>query len=56
MNQAAPDLFGQSRVPRASGLAVPGQLATFHALRPVGGFDLIMADPPWSYEMYSDEG
>lgn len=35
---------------------MPGQLATFQALRPVGGFDLIMADPPWSYEMYSDAG
>ena len=56
MNQAAPDLFGQSRVPRVSGLAVPGQLATFQALRPVGGFDLIMADPPWSYEMYAETG
>jgi N6-adenosine-specific RNA methylase IME4 len=31
-------------------------LATFHALRPVGGYDLIMADPPWSYEMRSDKG
>jgi N6-adenosine-specific RNA methylase IME4 len=25
-------------------------------LRPAGGFDFIMADPPWSYEMYSDKG
>ncbi len=31
-------------------------LAEFVALRPVGGFDLIMADPPWSYEMYADSG
>jgi N6-adenosine-specific RNA methylase IME4 len=30
--------------------------ASFIALRPVGGFDLIMADPPWSYEMRSDKG
>lgn len=26
------------------------------SIRPVGGFDLIMADPPWSYEMRSDKG
>lgn len=31
-------------------------LHQFHALRPFGGFDLIMADPPWSYEMRSDKG
>jgi N6-adenosine-specific RNA methylase IME4 len=31
-------------------------LAEFHALRPAGGFGLIMADPPWSYEMRSDKG
>lgn len=30
--------------------------AAFHTLRPVGGFSLIMADPPWSYEMRSDKG
>lgn len=29
---------------------------TFHALRPTGGFDLIMADPPWHYEMRSEKG
>ena len=28
----------------------------FLSLRPSGGFDLIMADPPWSYEMRSDKG
>lgn len=28
----------------------------FLALRPAGGFDLIMADPPWSYEMRSEKG
>lgn len=32
------------------------RLAEFHALRPAGGFGLIMADPPWSYEMFSDKG
>lgn len=31
-------------------------LHTFHTLRPVGGFDLIMADPPWHYEMRSEKG
>lgn len=32
------------------------ELASFLALRPAGGFDLIMADPPWSYEMRSEKG
>lgn len=31
-------------------------LHQFHALRPFGGFDLIMADPPWRYEMRSEKG
>lgn len=31
-------------------------LAPFLSLRPVGGFDLIMADPPWSYTMRSEKG
>lgn len=31
-------------------------LAAFLDLRPAGGFDLIMADPPWSYEMQSEKG
>lgn len=31
-------------------------IADFCALRPAGGFDLIMADPPWSYEMRSEKG
>lgn len=26
------------------------------AIRPAGGFGLIMADPPWSYEMRSEKG
>lgn len=26
------------------------------SIRPMGGFGLIMADPPWSYEMFSDKG
>lgn len=28
----------------------------FIDLRPAGGFGLIMADPPWSYRMYSSRG
>lgn len=31
-------------------------LAEFSSLRPVGGFELIMADCPWSYEMWSKKG
>lgn len=31
-------------------------IAQFIALRPAGGFQLIMADPPWSYEMFSEAG
>lgn len=31
-------------------------LSSFIALRPVGGFDLIMADPPWAYAMRSEKG
>lgn len=31
-------------------------LAQFNDLRPAGGFDLIMADPPWAYSMWSDKG
>lgn len=28
----------------------------FIELRPHGGFDLIMADPPWSFDNYSEKG
>lgn len=31
-------------------------LATFRGMRPFGGYDLIMADPPWHYEMRSALG
>lgn len=31
-------------------------LRAFQDLRPAGGFDLIMADPPWAYEMRSEKG
>ncbi|AZB63900.1 DNA methyltransferase [Cereibacter sphaeroides] len=37
-----------------------GDLATiareWQELRPAGGFDLIMADPPWSFSTWSDKG
>jgi N6-adenosine-specific RNA methylase IME4 len=28
----------------------------FAALRPAGGFDFIMADPPWSFDNWSEKG
>lgn len=31
-------------------------LHQFNDLRPFGGFDLIMADPPWRYKMRSEKG
>ncbi len=31
-------------------------LAELHSLRPHGGFDLIMADPPWSFDNWSKAG
>ena len=31
-------------------------LREFHELRPAGGFDLVMADPPWRSEMWSQKG
>lgn len=31
-------------------------LTEFLSLRPVGGFDLIMADPPWSFQLFSEKG
>ena len=31
-------------------------LQQFYDLRPGGGFDLIMADPPWSFENFSTAG
>ena len=33
-----------------------GLIQSFYDLRPAGGFDLIMADPPWSFDNYSDRG
>jgi len=51
-----PDLFGN--LPRPAPPTAPdaGIVAAFRALRPTGGFSLIMADPPWSYEMRSAKG
>lgn len=31
-------------------------LHQFMALRPFGGFDLIMADPPWSFDNFTEAG
>ena len=31
-------------------------LKEFHAMRPYGGFDLIMADPPWRFALRSKKG
>lgn len=31
-------------------------MAEFCAMRPAGGFDFIMADPPWSFTNYSAKG
>lgn len=56
MTEMAADLFGQSRKLVVPCGADPAMRSTFLDLRPAGGFDLIMADPPWSYEMYSDAG
>lgn len=51
-----PDLFGN--LPRPAPPTAPdaGIGAAFRALRPTGGFGLIMADPPWKSEMRSDKG
>jgi len=35
---------------------MPDLLREFHELRGFGGFDLIMADPPWSFANYSARG
>jgi N6-adenosine-specific RNA methylase IME4 len=37
-------------------MTAPAPLQQFIDLRPAGGFDVIMADPPWSYEMRSEKG
>ena len=31
-------------------------LHQFMALRPFGGFDLVMADPPWSFDNFTEAG
>lgn len=37
-------------------LDVDAVTAEFRALRPAGGFRVISADPPWSFENYSEKG
>ena len=56
MMQMAVDLFGEPAAAVGSCKPAPVMLREFQELRPAGGFDFIMADPPWSYEMYSDAG
>ena len=34
----------------------PHLLHDFHAIRPFGGFDLVMADPPWNFGNWSERG
>lgn len=34
----------------------PAILRDWTALRPFGGFDLIMADPPWQFDLFSEKG
>ena len=52
----APDLFGVAPAVKPVFRPRADLIAEFHALRPVGGADLIMADPPWSYDMRSESG
>lgn len=56
--QCALDLGPVSTAVRADARADPGDdvLAQFTALRPPGGFGLIMADPPWSFDNWSAAG
>lgn len=54
--QMAVDLFGDPAAAVEPCKPDPVMLREFQELRPAGGFDFIMADPPWSYEMYSDAG
>lgn len=56
MMRPALNMFGEPHSAVARPTTVPAPLHSFHALRPFGGFDLIMADPPWSYEMYAETG
>lgn len=54
--RSAGDLFGADWSSPPARPDTTHLVQTFHALRPACGFDLIMADPPWSYEMYSEAG
>lgn len=55
MNALA-DMFGQLAPVAPARPTAPALIRQFHDLRPAGGFDLIMADCPWQYEMRSDLG
>lgn len=55
MNALA-DLFGDVGPAAKPHLASPDMIREFRAIRPFGGFDLIMADCPWQYEMRSELG
>lgn len=50
------DGAGPSPLEAASRVAEGPMLARFEALRPAGGFDFIMADPPWSFDNFSAKG
>lgn len=52
----APDLFGGVPPVAKPRLASPDLVCEFRAIRPFGGFGLIMADPPWKTEMRSEAG
>lgn len=55
MNALA-DLFGDVGPAAKPHLASPDMIREFRAIRPFGGFGLIMADPPWKTEMRSEAG
>lgn len=50
------DLFGQTAQAARPCPVTPALIRQFHALRPAGGFDQIMVDFPWQYEMRSELG
>ena len=50
------DLFGDVPAPAKPCLPSSEMVEEFRSIRPCGGFDLIMADPPWKTEMRSEAG
>lgn len=52
----AGDLFEIDVQPDLVDLDAVRLMREFNGLRPFGGFDFIMADPPWSYQMRSESG